>query len=588
MIRVNVIAAVAKNNAIGYQNKLLYLLPNDLKRFKALTTGHTIIMGRRTYESLPKGALPNRRNIVLSKTKNDFPLCDCYPSLEEAFNHCQEDEEIFIIGGASVYEQAMKYAQKLYLTEIDDIPEQADAFFPDYHDWEMTSKEVHEKDEKHHYEYAFVDYVRKNTSEKMNNKHQKACSTKLLLTLFLLLQSMVLSAQRHEILQENIASLQVMAGDDWMSLPIINLHENTPIHIDFDDMTHEYHRYLYKVEHCNADWTTSEDIFTSDYIDGFNDNLPIDDVTESFNTTVLFTHYHFQIPNAQCKLKMSGNYRVTVYDENNDDEPMFTACFMVVDSRMSVLLGVTGDTDIDIYRAHQQLKMNLGYGSLRVTHSDRQLNIIVMQNGRWDNAVKNPKPQFIEGTGLRWENCRDLIFNAGNEYRKFETLDVTHTTMGLESVGWDGHNYHAYVWTDEPRRNYVYDEDANGAFLIRNSDNYEIERLCDYVMVHFSLKVPQYFGDVYLNGQWTNDQFLPKYKMEYNETEKMYQSVIPLKQGYYSYQYLLMNQDGSLIPVPSEGNFYQTENEYQVLVYYRGIGERTDQLVGYSEISCKF
>ena len=173
MMRVNMIAAVAKNNAIGYQNKLLYWLPNDLKRFKALTTGHTIIMGRRTYDSLPKGALPNRRNIVLSKTKNDFPLCDCYPSLEEAFNHCQEDEEIFIIGGASVYEQAMKYAQKLYLTEIDDIPEQADAFFPDYHDWEMTSKEVHEKDEKHHYEYAFVDYVRKNTSEKMNNKHQQ-------------------------------------------------------------------------------------------------------------------------------------------------------------------------------------------------------------------------------------------------------------------------------------------------------------------------------------------------------------------------------------------------------------------------------
>lgn len=588
MTKVNIIAAVAKNNAIGYQNKLLYWLPNDLKRFKALTTGHTIIMGRRTYESLPKGALPNRRNIVLSRTEKLFPNCECYSSLEEALQHCEKDEEVFIIGGASVYKQAMKYAQKLYLTEIEDIPQQADAYFPDYNDWKMASKEEHEKDEKHQFDYAFVDYVKEDHTERKNCSCKHILSTKLLMILFLSMYSLLLPAQRHEIFQDNIASLQVKAGYDWMSLPIINLHDKKPINIDFDDLTHEYHRYLYKVEHCEADWTTSEDIFTSDYVDGFNDNLPIDDVTESFNTTVLYTHYHFQIPNDQCKLVLSGNYRVTVYDENNDNEPMFTACFMVVNPRTTISLNVTGDTDIDIYKSHQQLKMSLGYGSLNVTHYERQVNIVVMQNGRWDNAITNPKPQYIEGTGLRWEHCRDLIFNGGNEYRKFETLDVTHTTMGLESVGWDGHNYHAYVWTDDPRRNYVYDEDANGAFLIRNSDNYEIDRLCDYVMVHFSLKVPQYYGDVYLNGQWTNDQFLPKYKMEYNEAEKMYQAVIPLKQGYYSYQYLLMNDDGTFIPVPSEGNFYQTENEYQVLVYYRGIGERTDQLVGYSEISCKF
>ncbi len=157
---ISIIAAVARNRAIGHNNKLLYWLPNDLKRFKALTTGHTIIMGRRTFESLPKGALPNRRNVVLSRSDSEFPGCDKYSSLEEALNNCKEDEDVFIIGGASVYEQAMKFADRLLLTEIDDTPQEADAFFPDYSDWTLTNRESHQKDEKHLFEYSFADYER--------------------------------------------------------------------------------------------------------------------------------------------------------------------------------------------------------------------------------------------------------------------------------------------------------------------------------------------------------------------------------------------------------------------------------------------
>lgn len=159
-MKISIIAAVAQNRAIGYRNKLLYWLPNDLKHFKALTTGHTIIMGRHTYESLPKGALPNRRNVVLSRTQHDFPGCDCYPSLDEALAHCQSDEEIYIIGGAQVYRQAMERAHRLCLTEIDDTPEQADAFFPEYRSWTETARETHAKDEKHAFGYAFVEYER--------------------------------------------------------------------------------------------------------------------------------------------------------------------------------------------------------------------------------------------------------------------------------------------------------------------------------------------------------------------------------------------------------------------------------------------
>ena len=159
---INIIAAVAQDRAIGFQNKLIYWLPNDLKRFKALTTGHTIIMGRNTFLSLPKGALPNRRNIVLSRTATDFPGCDVYPSLEEALAHCAKDEDVYIIGGASVYTQALGIADRLCLTEVDDTPKEADTFFPEYKaDWREVAREDHDIDERHAQRYAFVDYIRK-------------------------------------------------------------------------------------------------------------------------------------------------------------------------------------------------------------------------------------------------------------------------------------------------------------------------------------------------------------------------------------------------------------------------------------------
>ena len=166
---ISLIAAVSRNRAIGYQNKLLYWLPNDLRRFKSLTTGHTIIMGRRTFESLPKGALPNRRNIVLSHSGAQFPGAETFPTLEAALMSCRPDEEVFVIGGASVYRHALHLADRLCLTEIDDTPTQADAFFPDYSDWTAIWEEQHEPDDRHAYRYRFVDYVSVNANENKNS-----------------------------------------------------------------------------------------------------------------------------------------------------------------------------------------------------------------------------------------------------------------------------------------------------------------------------------------------------------------------------------------------------------------------------------
>ena len=389
-------------------------------------------------------------------------------------------------------------------------------------------------------------------------------------------------AQRNEILDKNIASLQVVANNDWLSLPIITLNSNDFVNISFDDLTHEYHRYCYKIEHCEADWQTSSALFESDYIDGFASGNTIDDVQESTNTVQLYTHYNISFPNNKCRPKISGNYWVTIYDENDEKHVVCRAYFMIVEPSMGVHLNVTTNTDIDINGKHQQVEMAVDYGNNIVSNPQTQIKTVVMQNNRWDNAVVNARPQYIKANGLQWIHCKDFIFDGGNEYRKFETLDVTHTTMGLESINWDGHNYHAWIWTDEPRPSYIYDKDANGAFLIRNSDNIDNDVNSDYIITHFRLKTPQIPYPIYINGFFTNDRFLPQYEMKWNEKNQQYEGELLLKQGYYSYQYLMMKPEGKLKPVPSEGNFYQTENTYQALIYFKANGNRTDRLVGYT------
>jgi hypothetical protein len=406
---------------------------------------------------------------------------------------------------------------------------------------------------------------------------------KLLATSLLAIYSSVAFPQRHEILSDEIRSLVVTANDDWQSLPVVELN-NGKIDISFDDMTHDYRRYTYTVEHCQADWSPSEQLFESDYCEGFARDNVIEDIQQSLLTNTLYTHYHLSLPNSNCRLKLSGNYKLTVCDSDDDNRPVLTACFMVVENLMGVMLGVTTDTDIDVNNSHQQVAMELSYAGINVSDPSEQIKTVVMQNGRWDNARHNARPQYVMPDGLRWEHNRSYIFDAGNVYRKFEILSTDVASMGVEKIGWDGTDYHAYTFTSLPRPNYLYDESGQGAFLLRNSDNSESTYTSDYMLVHFAMKCPRVADrDVYLNGNWTYDRLLPQYKLDYNETAQQYEAVVPLKLGYYSYQYVEVDARGNVRPLVYEGNYFQTRNSYQALVYYREPGGRTDLLVGYAD-----
>ena len=373
----------------------------------------------------------------------------------------------------------------------------------------------------------------------------------------------------------DVKSLQVVVNGNWLAPAIMRLGSGDVLTVSFDELSHDYHRYVYKLEHCEADWTTSEGIFESDWLSGFNGNT-IDDYEHSSNTIIPYTHYQLQLPNSRCSLKLSGNYRLHVFDEDDDNLEVLVAEFMVTEQAAKLSMSATGNTDIDTRQSHQQVSMSLNYGSLSVTNPDEQIYAVVMQNNQQRDMRCGVKPNITTLNGLEWSHHRQLVFDAGNEYRKFEVLDVSHPTMGIDHILWDGDNYQAYPFIDEPRPNYLYDEDANGSFCIRNSNDSYNDTHSEYVWVNYRLHSD--IGQrIRISGRWTIES-PDTYRMLYDPANHLYTACILQKQGYYSYQYLNDTNDALL---PSEGSYYQTENHYQGLIYYKGTTDRTWRLIAF-------
>lgn len=391
----------------------------------------------------------------------------------------------------------------------------------------------------------------------------------------------LLRAQHHIVFSPDIASLQVVAGIRWQEMPIIKLNGNEVINISFDEFSHDSRRITYAITHLEADFTESTGLFASDYIDGFQEGLTINNIEQSINTVQLYTHYSLQIPNRECRLKMSGNYRLDIIDE--DGEKLASTFFMVTEEKANVGLTYSPVTDIDIRKSHQQVELRVDYSRLGATDPHRQIKGYVVQNYRWDNAVKLPESTRINMQYMEWNHCRPLIFDAGNEYHKFEMLDIHRNSMNVERNVWDGDEWHTLLWPDYDRRAYVYDETPKGAFYLRNSDNYESSTTSEYVNVHFFLKTMPQPYPVYVSGMWAVDNDTDAYLMEYDADKGMYEVTVPLKYGYYSYYYT-MTDDARRSHIPSsEGSFFETRNIYTALIYYRGNADRADRLVGVSK-----
>lgn len=384
----------------------------------------------------------------------------------------------------------------------------------------------------------------------------------------------------------NLRTLRMTVDGDASRFPVLKLNSNEKLEVSFDDLTHEYQRYTYKIEHCDVEGNPTTELFESDYVRTTDDQVVITNYEPSENTTVQYTHYAFSIPNTNMRPLISGNYRLTVSTENEEDEEVVVlqTYFAVVDTKVGIYPSATTNTEVDWNGTHQQIELKVDCSNLVVRDAQSEIKTLVMQNRRFDNMAKDVPFTAQNGNVLLWEHSRGLIFDAGNEYRKMEILSTRYPGMHGESVRWFDPYYHYTLQTDYPRRNYLYDEDRNGQSVVRYEGAGDADTQADYVMTHFVLDTPQLpeGKEVYVSGQWTSLGLAPQYKMHYNHADACYEANILMKCGYYNYLYLCADESdpqvGSTMPI--EGNYFQTENEYDILVYYRPTGSRYWQLVG--------
>lgn len=389
-----------------------------------------------------------------------------------------------------------------------------------------------------------------------------------------------------------ILTLRTEVEGHYEPLPTLTLNGRERMEVGFDEMSHEYHRYVYRLQHCDFRWQPTEELFFSEYADATQEEVPIEEYDESRNVTTHYTHYSFTFPNADMRPLVSGNYVITILcDEGEEPAAVAEVCLRVVEPRVGVSMEVSPNTEIDTNGSHHQISLQLDCTGLQSRDLREEIHTVLVQNDRLDNAIVDAAPSYVNGTRLIWEHSRDLVFAAGNEYRKYEILSARYPGLHTESIHYYEPYLHATIMADERRRNYLYAEDMNGLNVIRNTDNQDDATETEYMLTHFTMLCdePLDDADVYINGKWTTGGIAPEWRLQYDAGAKGYTGTFMLKQGYYNYQYLVVPRENQAkrsafsqpegLTAPFEGDYYQTQNEYRLFVYHRHPADRYDRLV---------
>ena len=401
-----------------------------------------------------------------------------------------------------------------------------------------------------------------------------------------LISCLVLTGQtvyRTQIFQPNIKTLQIGVSGAKLGLPIMQLNGTDIMQVSFDEMSHEAHSYSYKVVYCNADWTPS-DLNSSEYLSGFT-TANITNFANSLNTTYLYTHYSFQLPNNDMGFKISGNYVVIIYEDNLVDNPIAQACFSIVDPRVNITATVRGNTDTELSGRLQQLDFEVALNGYTVRDVSTELKVVVRQNNRIDNLVTDLQPTYLSGSRLSYINNKALIFEGGSEYHRFDISSVYAAAEGVSSINFTSPHYEAMLYNNkiQASKPYAYDQDVNGKFIINMQGAQDIDTEADYMTVHFNLpaKQPFFDGQLFLGGEFNYNQMNDAVKLNYDgKTESYVQSVL-LKQGGYNYQYWFLSKgESKASPERVDGSYWQARNEYTIYIYHHPFGERYDKLVG--------
>ncbi len=377
----------------------------------------------------------------------------------------------------------------------------------------------------------------------------------------------------------------------WDANPaILKFNSTELLELSFDDLDADKKNYTISFVHCNSNWEPS-DLMLTEFINGFFE-ANILNFTYSTNTLQKYTHYAIQFPQTNIQFTKSGNYMVYVYTDNNKENIVLTKRFMLYDDKVTVVANIRQAIGNDAQYQKQHIDFNILNSAYQLTNPFTDLHVVIAQNNRWDNAVRNIKPTFVEPTQLTYSLDDKTTFTGGNEFRYFDNRSLRTYTERVNDIYKDSNYiYHTVLKTDDIRayKPYRFYNDLNGGYLIKNKDvagNQDID--ADYAWVHFFLPYdaasPE--GNFYVLGKLTDWRLNQTNKMTYNYKRFGYECKLFIKQGYYNYTYVYASDDkkeGN--ETLSEGSFWETENDYTIYVYHRQRGTYYDQLVGVKRLN---
>lgn len=385
------------------------------------------------------------------------------------------------------------------------------------------------------------------------------------------------------VLEKKIKTV-LLHRENWnLSYPVIKLHSDEKLILHFDLLDDQPETFYYTFIHCTKDWEES-DIFKQDYLEGLEEN-PVEEYNSSFNTTVPYFHYKLSFPNERSQLKLSGNYVVLVFRPGEKDNPVLKQRFILSEDGVKIDINAHRPQMTASNNTHQQVDFNVNHSGIQVYDPHRNIYSFVLQNGRWDNARKNLKPDYYGNSEIKYSSLSEKnIFPGGNEFRYFDIKSIRYQSEYVRIIEFAAPYYNVYLQPSENRefKPYFYWKDFNGKYFIAYQEGKNAETDADYVYVYFTLPSREELpgGKMYVAGAFNNWILDENNVMTYNREKRQYEADILLKQGWYNYQYVFSGNGDAGTEAPFEGNHYETENDYLVLVYFRNPRERYDRCIG--------
>jgi hypothetical protein len=409
----------------------------------------------------------------------------------------------------------------------------------------------------------------------------------------LLLLSFSLKAQTNPeaVFKSNIKSVRFHASGDQLAMPVYKLNSGDRLELHFDDMDANVKSYYYTYQLCDYDWNPLQ-LSAFDYIKGFTQQR-ITNYRFSSIAYTRYTHYQVILPEANSLPTRSGNYLLKVYLDGDTAKLAFTRAMLVLDPKSAILAQFVQPFTPQFFNTHQRLKFTVNLTGLNAFSANQQVKVLVLQNNRWDNARGHLPPTFIRGNSLEYNTESNFVFAAGKEWRWLDLRSFSLQSERVEKADYLKNATKIYVKPDMDRsaQKYIYYQDMNGLYQVTTYESINPYWQGDYATVQFSYVTPDHAAypgkDLYLFGQLTDYKLNDAAKMQFNTEKGMYEGNQFLKQGYYSYAYMLVDKNDPTQQMLLEGNYWETENTYTILVYYKSFTDQSDQLIGISKLSTR-